>query len=337
VSYIKSPESLSIDYLTKIREHVVRVLRTKLGEGVVASTTIEYVITVPAIWSESAKYRTRACATRSGMGTDLQIISEPEAAVIYTLDTMDPGTLQVGDTFVLCDAGGGTVDLISYMVEELEPAVRISEVAPGNGATCGSTFLNRIFRKYLEENFAENDGWDEDTLDAALERFETIAKRKFDGEQDDITIPVPGLSNDPAKGILRGKLTLSASTLRAIFRPVITRITALVSAQITGTDEEIKAVLLVGGFGQNPFLRESIQRVVGRHIQVIQPPKGWTAVVQGALIKGLAEACPAASRISIGTRVARKAYGCRVGTVFVEDEHEKDRRYVKGSSLRPQA
>lgn len=39
------------------------------------------------------------------------MISEPEAAAIYALDRIDKHDLQIGDTFVLCDAGGGTVDL----------------------------------------------------------------------------------------------------------------------------------------------------------------------------------------------------------------------------------
>jgi molecular chaperone DnaK (HSP70) len=324
-SFTKTAEVLSIDYLTHLREHIIRVLKIKVGEGVIESTTIEYIITVPAIWSDAAKFRTRACAKRAGMGGDLQIISEPEAAVIYALDAMDPETLQAGDKFVLCDAGGGTVDLISYTIEELKPVVKISEAAAGTGAACGSTFLNRIFRKYLESTLSDNDGWDEDTLEGALDRFETIAKRKFNGDQEDIVIPVPGLTNDRSKGVMRGKLTMSASTLRGIFEPIITTITALVMAQIKATGD-VKAVLLVGGFGQSPYLRESLRKVVGANIHVIQPAKGWTAVVRGALIKALAQASPEASRIMIGSGAARKAYGCRIHVPFDAAKHHQGRK-----------
>jgi hypothetical protein len=59
------------------------------------------------MWSDSAKQMTRTCALSAGMGTrdggDLHIISEPEAAAIYALTTMDRGYFEVGDTFVLCD------------------------------------------------------------------------------------------------------------------------------------------------------------------------------------------------------------------------------------------
>ena len=324
--YIKTPEVLSVDYLTHLREHIIKVLKTKVGEGVIASTIIEYIITVPAIWSDAAKFSTRSCAKRAGMGGDLQIVSELEAAVIYALDAMNPATLKAGDKFVLCDAGGGTVDLISYTIEELKPVVKISEAASGSGAACGSTFLNRIFRKYLETTFSDNDGWDDDTLKGALERFETIAKRRFSGDQEDIVIPVPGLTNDRSKGVMRGKLTMSASTLRNIFEPIVTTITALVTSQIRATGD-VKAVLLVGGFGQSPYLRRSIAKVIGDNAPVIQPAKGWTAVVRGALIKALAQASPEASRITIGSRVARKAYGCGINRAFEAAKHQQSRKY----------
>lgn len=56
-----------------------------------------------------------------GLGNAPHIISEPEAAAVYASDVLDPHIIEAGDTFVLCDAGGGTVDLISYTVTALRP------------------------------------------------------------------------------------------------------------------------------------------------------------------------------------------------------------------------
>ena len=100
-----------------------------------------------------------------GSSHALHIISEPEAAAIYALDVLDPHTIQVGDTFVLCDAGGGTVDLISYTVTTLEPQLEITEATAGTGMLCGSTFLNRGFEKFLEDKLGKEVGWDKDVLD----------------------------------------------------------------------------------------------------------------------------------------------------------------------------
>lgn len=100
-----------------------------------------------------------------GTGSALHIISEPEAAAMYALDAMDPHNIKVGDTFVLCDAGGGTVDLISYTVSELRPVLHIVEATPGSGMLCGSSFLNRIFQSHLESKFVHQRGWDEEVLE----------------------------------------------------------------------------------------------------------------------------------------------------------------------------
>ncbi|KAI4195683.1 MAG: hypothetical protein LQ346_003376 [Caloplaca aetnensis] len=114
-AYGRTPEELVTDYLTALRIHAERVLRHKLPESALDSTPVEYVITTPAVWSDRAQAATRLCAQQAGMGTgsNLHVITEPEAAAMYALDAMDPHNIKVGDTFVLCDAGGGTVDLIS--------------------------------------------------------------------------------------------------------------------------------------------------------------------------------------------------------------------------------
>ena len=67
-----------------------------------------YIITVPAVWKEKEQATTRACAEKAGMGNkyDIQIITEPEAAGIWALRNMNL-PLKKGDTFVMCDAGGG--------------------------------------------------------------------------------------------------------------------------------------------------------------------------------------------------------------------------------------
>lgn len=163
------------------------------------------------------------------MGKALQIISEPEAAAIYALHAMDPHSIQVGDTFVLCDAGGGTVDLISYTVSALKPILQVEEAAMGSGRICGSTFLNRIFQHFLVEKLGLNEEWDDEVVEDAMKRFELVTKKVFRGElNEEYVIPgksnkptthspnpqlttiytVPGLADDPSQGVRRGKFRL---------------------------------------------------------------------------------------------------------------------------------
>ena len=81
-------EKLIIDYLSALQKHATAVLKHKLPESAIASTPLEFVITVPAIWSAAAQDKTRKCAEIAGMGhgSSLHMISEPEAAATYALD-----------------------------------------------------------------------------------------------------------------------------------------------------------------------------------------------------------------------------------------------------------
>lgn len=102
------------DYLTEIYAHTMDTLTRRYGESFMASTKVEFVLTCPAVWSDAAKNTTLQAAERAGMGnkSDIQMISEPEAAAVYTLKAIQPNHLSVGDNFVVCDAGGGTVEYV---------------------------------------------------------------------------------------------------------------------------------------------------------------------------------------------------------------------------------
>jgi molecular chaperone DnaK (HSP70) len=320
---------LSRDYIKKVRQHVIKILESKLGDVVVNTTPIEWILTVPAIWEDGAKANTKSCAVAAGIREKIHMISEPEAAMTYVLDAMDPDTLQVGDTFVCADCGGGTVDLISYTIEDLGAKVKIIEAAEGTGDLCGSSFVNRVFRKWFTDRFSGHEGYGEDTLEAAMERFETITKRKFSGGPENFILPVPGLVDDPIKRVRRQRLTMTLADLTAVFEVVVPVVTSLVTAQIKKTAKPIKAVLMVGGFGQSPYLREMIKKVVGPKVTVIQPANASTAVVRGALTTALAITTPGSSRIEVLSRVARKCYGIEYDVPFNHKRDLRSRRFVQ--------
>ncbi|KAL8743512.1 MAG: hypothetical protein Q9190_004141 [Brigantiaea leucoxantha] len=314
------PEQLVKDYLTALRQHAEQVLRQKLPQSALAFTPLEFIITVPAVWSDAAKAKTRTCAEQAGMGVGsaLHIISEPEAAAMYALDAMDPHDIKVGDTFVLCDGGGGTVDLISYKVMALKPVLNIVEAAPGSGSLCGSTFLNRIFQKFLEEKLGDDENWDNDVLEEV--------KRSFSGSLGEKhQIPVPGIQDNPQLGVRRGRMRLTGGQVRTIFDPVVKQIIDLVKGQILSTKTPVKAILLVGGFGQNAYLRDCIRRAVGK-VEVMQSPNGWTAVVRGALMKGLNSTLPDNASVKITGRSARKHYGIYAERPFRKGVHDIEKQ-----------
>ena len=100
-------------------------------------TKIDFIITVPAMWSDAAKKKTEDAAIRAGMGNEhgLELLSEPESAAVYTIKNMDSthSQIKVNDRIVVCDAGGGTVDLISYDIRSTHPSLSVMECAAGTG------------------------------------------------------------------------------------------------------------------------------------------------------------------------------------------------------------
>lgn len=83
---------------------------------------------------------------------------------------------------------------------------------------------------------------------------------------------VSGLQDDKALGIRRNKLTLAGTQIRAIFDPVLEEVLKLVMGQINASQKPVKAVILVGGFGQNAYLRDTIREgVMPFNIEVMQP------------------------------------------------------------------
>ena len=55
-------------------------------------------------------------------------------------------------------------------------------------------------------------------------------------------------------------------------------------------------------------------------------PTSWTAVVRGALMKGLASASPASAKVKISARSARKHYSFEIETEFVDSEDDGARK-----------
>ncbi|TGO86065.1 hypothetical protein BPOR_0338g00020 [Botrytis porri] len=299
------------------------------GEGKgLAKDYPKYIITVPAVWDDKAQGRTQECAKQAGMGDHVQIITEPEAAGIYALTNMPTTFLKKNETFILCDAGGGTVDLVSYTISKLQPVPRLREAARGEGGLCGSIFLNRIFAKHLSDKFANYPDWDEEYQTDALKFFEDDIKKNFDGDiSQHFFIPARGL-NKPELGIHRNKLRLSGEEIKNVFEPVIQDVISLVITQIRKTARPVTAVLMAGGFGSSEYLRTRIQDVVGTSIEVRRVANGDTAIVKGALISGLSKKDPghpyAIGSFGIDSRVARRHYGTMAYDTFIPGVHDEN-------------
>ncbi|GME29742.1 hypothetical protein PV04_07213 [Neofusicoccum parvum] len=283
------------------------------------------------MWSERAKDLTRKCASDAGMGNpkSIKVITEPEAAAIYELmRRVETQEFSIDDTFVLCDAGGGTVDLISYTVKELQPP-RVEEATSGSGGSCGSTFINRVFAKWLKSHLGDSPAWDDDVLFAAVDEFEQKVKKNFDPKKGhrDYMIRLPYFKDLPEKNIQKGKLGISTSQMKSFFEPVIIEVISLVRDQISRTQGRAKSVILVGGFGQSIYLKDRLQEAVQDGVRVVRGLNPVSAVVTGAAIYGVQESTPQIHVNSIESRKSRHHYGVEALVDYNSTIHESDKKF----------
>jgi molecular chaperone DnaK (HSP70) len=140
------PVDIIADYLSHIKDHLIKNLDRQYGKEVWRTLLVTLVMTVPAVWSDLAKDSTLQAICKGGFNTTVfpklnrtVLMTEPEAAAIYTIQSLR-GSVQdeqfaIGDGFIVCDMGGGTVDLVSYRIAELEPTI-LEEATVGSGDQC---------------------------------------------------------------------------------------------------------------------------------------------------------------------------------------------------------
>ncbi|KAF8242419.1 actin-like ATPase domain-containing protein [Wilcoxina mikolae CBS 423.85] len=317
-----TPVTVITDFLEGVKNTTLARIKGTYPADLVRDTKVEYVLTVPAIWSDSAKDLMVEAAQAAGLGThrvDFDLISEPEAAASYTLKVMQSHNLKIGDTFVVCDAGGGTVDLISYTITNLDP-LQINEIAPGTGDMCGSVFLDMRFEEYIR--YASP--CSQRSKKQMILSWEDNVKFKFGNEaSEEYEVSLPGVPDDPYKKIEDDFHTIQPNEVQKIFDPIVDCIIKLVKQQVDEVKqkgEKVAAILLVGGFGSSPYLLERLETAAfspGTLIEVLSPPEPRHAVARGALLRGL-------EGTIVRERRARINYGCSAVVPYVPGEGLED-------------
>ncbi|RPA91804.1 actin-like ATPase domain-containing protein [Choiromyces venosus 120613-1] len=339
----KRPVNVVADYLSELHKHTIDHLEKTLGKEVVKVSPLDFTLTVPAVWSDAAKNLTLQAAELAGLGrkSSLRLISEPEAAALCCLRDIEPNHLQVGDTFVVADCGDGTVDVLSYTITRKSP-LEVVECVEGTGGMCGSTAINERFEDLVRRRigtrsimlvtgFPRFDKMKPEGRIHMMKEFNDSLKPGFtDSEDEDIfTCPIPGVADDANAGIEDGLFVIDREEMRKIFDPVVQKVIQLVQQQVKEVEKletrQVKALVLAGGFGESEYLRCRLEAEIrtkdGKKIIILQPCNAWTAVVRGAVIRGL-------EGEMVQTRKVTKHYGTSYNTRFIEGLHPKRDAYI---------
>ncbi|KAK3247189.1 hypothetical protein CYMTET_43303, partial [Cymbomonas tetramitiformis] len=339
-----SAEKAISDYLRLLGNFAVEKVKEKTGWGL---QHIQWCLTVPAIWDDAAKAAMKRAAQAAGLvhdplsGTgigsshDLLIVLEPEAAALYCEKQSQKLGIGLGNSVMVVDCGGGTVDLVTHKQSEEDPT-RLREVARGTGGMCGGTFVDDRFVKFLQNKINKSDKFLEENqqLFVKLMGKWEAAKRSFDGTSD-ISIDLPSKLERMwvDQLIEEGKaeeaeevdgLELSVKDLKFIFDPVVDQICLLIQEQ----REDLKtrgcssptSMYLVGGFSESRYLQKRVRETFADCFEhVYTPPQPGSAIVQGAVVFGL-------NPSKFSSRIARRTYGVDATSTFDELTHDPTKK-----------
>ncbi|KAK2136823.1 hypothetical protein NOF04DRAFT_1338816 [Fusarium oxysporum II5] len=342
----KDPVEVIACYLRKIWNHAIDSIQRTVGAELLQKSPFHVVITLPAIWPPYAQQRMKQAAKTSGIldarscgETKLRFISEPEAAALATIkDLSKRSTIKVGDAMVICDAGGGTVDLISYQIESISPFV-VKECVKGDGGLCGGVFLDEQFLKLIKRKLAPG-SWDNVTS-AEEKKFlnecwEHGIKPQFSNQNRDWIVDLPDSCDVASSGrkLKRRKtLELSSSDILSAYTPIVDKIEALIRRQTQAVKSKLgksaKYIILVGGFGRSSYLYSKLQSAFFEST-VLQSRgnKPWSAICRGAVVHGITNhGLSATLGVTVGARVARNSYGVMFHTGFDPQKHRLSDKY----------
>ncbi|KAF5020932.1 hypothetical protein F66182_7037 [Fusarium sp. NRRL 66182] len=333
----KTPIQVLGDYLRRVWDHSHGNIQRSVGQRMMKLSRVHVVVTLPAIWPQYARERMTKALEHAGLlevtrgeKTSVGFISEPEAAALMCLEeNSDRPDVKVGDHFIVCNAGGGTVDIITYKVEKLHP-LTVSESVKGDGALCGAIFLDEKFLALLKSTIP---------LDVQKKLQKPGLQKIMDDDwevgikpsvcKQSASWDIQLAYNGPVSSQFPSKINIDGSTVRRkVYQPVIAKIQGLVSKQIN------QFIILVGGFGKSRLLYECLRETVGSKMEVLQEngPGPWTAVLRGVVLHGLARTGLTDSiSVAVQSRISRHSYGTLVNILpFDADEHDpKDRVYCQ--------
>ncbi|CAE6435873.1 unnamed protein product [Rhizoctonia solani] len=233
--------------------------------------SMEVVLAHPNGWGIREQAFLRLAAVKAGFtnsndaSTRVHFVNEAEASVHFCTLYSDIGSqLKPGTTFAVCDAGGSTVDTTVYSVKSLNP-IRLEETRASDCVQAGALFIDQTAEQYLRKVLREAGLTREDVDEYAtkgVKDFELHSKRAFKDVTIDQSIEIAGTRfNNTAIRARRGRMTLQGSEVKTFFDSCASQILESVSSQLQGSS--VSHILLVGGFGESPFLREQLKQRFG--------------------------------------------------------------------------
>ncbi|MEM6531276.1 MAG: Hsp70 family protein [Myxococcota bacterium] len=286
-----TPEQLSSYVLDSLRTDAERFLGRSVERCVVS---------VPAYFSEAARFATRRAAEMAGLVVE-RVVNEPTAAALaYGMHDAENEK-----RFLVFDLGGGTFDVC--VMEIFEGMLEVKSVA-GVSQLGGDDFTTALMTRALSlAGLVHDDPAVTAESRAALLKRAEIAKRKL-SKWPVVTVEMPEWAGEPARSV-----ELTQEIARDAYGPLLDRFVrpcreVLRSGGIGVSD--IDEVLLVGGATKMPLVANLAAELFDREPKTLDDPE--LAVAKGSAIQAALYADDASLQDLVVTDVLSHSLGVGV-------------------------
>ena len=344
----------AVEVFTKILHHLISLANKAVKEeqrvGMrISEDDIQWVLTVPAIWSAKAReFMIKAALDAGAHASKVRLVLEPEAASMYCRRQLMIMTgvssieaLPIGQRYILADLGGGTADICSH---EILPEGKLRELYRASGGEFGGNTVNMEFENYMLKIVGAS-AWIEFKQQhplcyfCTMKSFESEKKRfkkgklprsltvekalvtlaeKYNEELFEVSAGGPESSRGTTYDKDTGRLQMSEKLMTYFFKKSVDGITSLLQEVIEKT-KSVETLLLVGGYAESQYLRSELEQQLGPSIQIRLEQQPMLAVMKGAVEMGF-------KPMNIVDRVVRYTYGFPKTQVFQAGKHPLESR-----------
>ncbi|GIQ88500.1 hypothetical protein KIPB_010758, partial [Kipferlia bialata] len=303
------PPGISV---TRVLSDLMRFMRVqvehrleKTYDGYMTLEDVNWYMTLPPSWGARARATMLRAACSAGLADSpnshrLHLLLEPEAAAIYCVSRGEEWTVKEGETFILVDAGGGTVDVSALTKRTQAGKDCLVEAVPSRGDACGAALVDQAFWEYLGGRLGDpglvSASSDVRGIHNIASRWEARKREVQYMDQDDMCIEIPPritkLLPEGVRDTLDdtdGDLDLTSDEVADIFRPAVTRVITLIEHTMTEVQNKMgqrpSALMLVGGFSASHYLVGCIKHhFKGQVDRVWNPADPGSAVMCGGVL-----------------------------------------------------
>ena len=127
----------------------------KARRPIIKENEIKWILTVPAIWKDKCKdimiKSAKKAKILNSSNVELFLALEPEAAAYeyFNNPASDKNLISINKPYIICDLGGGTVDITTHQRINENGKIIIEELYPPIGGYNGSTLINKEFKNRI--------------------------------------------------------------------------------------------------------------------------------------------------------------------------------------------